>query len=549
MYKRQAEVGPGGGGDEGGLVGGGEAGAGAGGFGLGDAPGAAYVAEGAEGGGVGAGLAGEVAAEAEHVSPLPELEFGELRQVAEVPGGADHLPYVLLDGQGLDGFGLSGAMAVGAAVWQAGRSAYVAAPGARAAHQRAVHGPRTFSVLRGVLGDVSGDLGVCVLGDPGVGEFAVAQGGDGVHLEPAAPGDDAFADGVGLDDEPGAPDGQAHGGAQGVEGGPGRGRGGVAVGPVEADHGVEVDQAALLVLGDLGEGDAQGGVQRLLRHAEVFGQGAAQVGGEACPELSGVGVPEHGARVVVRDRVQWRAEFRGVFAVRLAASAGAGLARVGGGAIVDGAEGGGGDGDEGAGVVADGFGDVLAAGQPGLDQVVGVGGVDAGAGGAAGGAAVAAGGQQASGGFVFGAVGADHFLGGLVGGDRPAVEVDRVGAAAQVADLLLYAVEVVGVGQFDQVPQAGADDVPQVEGAAHGWRGLLSGARVGPAGSSEQCARAAARRHDGLGPGAGEDGGCREAGGGARLYREAWSAVAMGRPMPSRLLSWAAVMGSPFSAW
>lgn len=39
-------------------------------------------------------------------------------------------------------------------------------------------------------------------------------------------------------------------------GGPGRGRGVAAGGAVDADDGVEVDGAALLVLGDLGEGDA-----------------------------------------------------------------------------------------------------------------------------------------------------------------------------------------------------------------------------------------------------------------------------------------------------
>src|ERR1043165_8480184 len=93
-----AEVGPGGSGDEGGgLVVDGEAGAEAGGFGLGGAPGSAYVAECAEGGRVGAGFAGEVSAEAEHVGPLPELEVGELGEVAERPRGADHLAGVLLD--------------------------------------------------------------------------------------------------------------------------------------------------------------------------------------------------------------------------------------------------------------------------------------------------------------------------------------------------------------------------------------------------------------------------------------------------------------------
>ena len=118
------------------------AGAGTGGFGLGEAPGAADVAEGAQGGGVGAGLAGEVAAEAEHVGPLPELEVSELRQVPEIPGGADHLADVPLHGQGLDGFGLSGAFAVVAQVAEAVGTSYVAASLAGAAHEGAVYGAR-----------------------------------------------------------------------------------------------------------------------------------------------------------------------------------------------------------------------------------------------------------------------------------------------------------------------------------------------------------------------------------------------------------------------
>ena len=61
-------------------------------------------------------------------------------------------------------------------------------------------------------------------------------------------------------------------------------------------------------------------------------------------------------------------------------------------------------------MVADGFGDVLPARQSGLDEVVGVGGVDAGAGRASGGAAVAADGEEAAGGLVFGLVYAAVFL-------------------------------------------------------------------------------------------------------------------------------------------
>ena len=70
---------------------------------------------------------------------------------------------------------------------------------------------------------------------------------------------------------------------QGTDGGPG-GRGLVAAfGAVEADHCMEVDEAASLVFGDLGEGDPQCGVQGLLGHVEEGGQGASDVGGGPCP--------------------------------------------------------------------------------------------------------------------------------------------------------------------------------------------------------------------------------------------------------------------------
>jgi len=46
-------------------------------------------------------------------------------------------------------------------------------------------------------------------------------------------------------------------------------------------------------------------------------------------------------------------------------------------------------------------------------------------------------------------------------------EVDGAGAAAQAGDLFAGAVEVVEVGQLDQVPDSGADHVPQVEVAGH----------------------------------------------------------------------------------
>ncbi|GHE36457.1 hypothetical protein GCM10018771_15880 [Streptomyces cellulosae] len=102
--------------DEGGLrVGLGQAGVGAGLFGV---PGAAGVAQRAEGGGVAAGLGGEVAPEAEHVRPLPELEGGEFRQPAKLPAGADHLPHVPGDREPGQRAGRSSSVAGGA--WERG---------------------------------------------------------------------------------------------------------------------------------------------------------------------------------------------------------------------------------------------------------------------------------------------------------------------------------------------------------------------------------------------------------------------------------------------
>src|SRR5690606_5225380 len=73
----------------------------------------------------------------------------------------------------------------------------------------------------------------------------------------------------------------------------------VGVAAVQADDGVEVDDAAGLVLGDFGEGDADLPVERRVGHPGGGGEVAAQVGGEAAPQLSGVGVPQHVADVVV----------------------------------------------------------------------------------------------------------------------------------------------------------------------------------------------------------------------------------------------------------
>ena len=90
-------------------------------------------AERAEGGGVGAALGREVAAEAEHVRPLPEAQVFELGELAKGEAGGDEAAGVVGDGE------------VGQAV---------------GAGEAAVEGAGALGGLGGVLGDVGGDLGV-----------------------------------------------------------------------------------------------------------------------------------------------------------------------------------------------------------------------------------------------------------------------------------------------------------------------------------------------------------------------------------------------------
>lgn len=145
--------------------------------------------------------------------------------------------------------------------------------------------------------------------------------------------------------------------------------------------------------------------------AGAGGEFAAESRGEALPELTGVVVEQHGARVVVAVRVEGGAQLRGVGRVWGAAAAGAVI-----GAVVDRAERGGREGGEDACVVADGGGDVAAviSGQARADEVVGVALVGPGAGWAAGGATVAAGEAQAAARLFLGGVVVQGLAGGLV---------------------------------------------------------------------------------------------------------------------------------------
>ncbi len=76
---------------------------------------------------------------------------------------------------------------------------------------------------------------------------------------------------------------------------------------------------------------------------------------------------------------------------------------------VDGAEGGCGEGGEDARVGGDGVGDAFVAGQPGADELVGVGAVRLGAGWATGGAAGLAGNRQHPAGLMDGGVAVQEF--------------------------------------------------------------------------------------------------------------------------------------------
>jgi hypothetical protein len=76
---------------------------------------------------------------------------------------------------------------------------------------------------------------------------------------------------------------------------------------VDTDDRVEVHGTALLIFGDLGEGDACVVAEGSLGEAGALGDLPAEVDGEAPPEVPGVGVPEDGRFVVVPVRVEGRA--------------------------------------------------------------------------------------------------------------------------------------------------------------------------------------------------------------------------------------------------
>jgi hypothetical protein len=252
------------------------------------------------------------------------------------------------------------------------------------------------------------------------------------------------------------------GGLQRVEGGPVGWLGGGSVGSVEAEYGVEVDQSASLVFGDFGVGESEGLGEAAAGYLAEVGEFAADLHGEAVPELSGVGLPQDRAAVVVAVGAQRFAEARVLRLVAFVAGQGptvrAGAACAPGSAAqlgavvlvagVDGAEAGGGEGGEDPGVRGDAVGGVFSADQSGADELEGVAAVELGAGGADGGAPVAA--RDQEGGVVAG-VGVQDLAAGGVYGVGGSDQVDRVGAAAEADDALLPRREVGAGGVADQV--------------------------------------------------------------------------------------------------
>ena len=211
-------------------------------------------------------------------------------------------------------------------------------------------------------------------------------------------------------------------------------------GSVEADQGVEVDQAAVLVLRDLGVLDRGVLAQAGLRHPQVPGDGSAQGDGRAPPQLGGVPLPDDRRRGVVAVRAQrstragvaglvdrgapLRASVRAAGPVVPTSRAAGPPAAV----AVHEPERGRGERGEQQRVVRDLLGDGLAPGDPGTDEREGVAGVGARARRADVGAAVPARPVQHPQRRIGRAERREHLAGPGVDGRRGPREPDRAGA-------------------------------------------------------------------------------------------------------------------------
>ena len=258
---------------------------------------------------------------------------------------------------------------------------------------------------------------------------------------------------------------QTYGGyglADGVaqRGGVDAGRRGLVVlaGGVQADHGVEVDDAAGLVFGDLDVPDPDQGAEPFLGDAQAAGQLAGQVGDEPAPQVPRVGVEQYRGFVVVAVRAHRLAEPGIAFGVAgragdvpaVRAAAGLGVAAGAAGQYglaahppgVDRPEGGGGEGGEHARVRGDGLGDAFASGQARADELLRVALVHRRAGRADRLAAVAARDMQHSPGFGGGVIDGRDLPARQVDGVDPAAQPDRAGAASRAGELAFPGTEV-----------------------------------------------------------------------------------------------------------
>jgi hypothetical protein len=381
-----------------------------------------------EGDGVPAGFGQEVAAVAKHVRPQAEPRFAGYLPCTQLPRGGDHLPVV-----------------TGAA--KAGDLDSV--PDTDVGQAR--HGES----LGGVLGDIVRDsLAVerlAAADDRG----AVNGPGVGLHAEPEQ--DAAVRAEVSGDTDGG---GLADGIAEQISGVPGGRRLVVLAGSIEADHGVEMDNAACLVLRDLDVPDTHCRAQLLAGDSGDPGQVTRQVSGEPAPQVTRVSVEHHSGGVVVAVTahrltepgiiVHMPSRAGDITAMRAAAGVGVaagtawqhGLAAQAAG--MDRAERRRGEGREHTRVGGDRFGDALATGQSRADELAGIAFVDSRAGRADGLTAVPAGDMEHASELAGSVVDAGDFSGGQVDSVDTAAQQDRVRALADSRELAFPLAEVGG---------------------------------------------------------------------------------------------------------
>lgn len=226
---------------------------------------------------------------------------------------------------------------------------------------------------------------------------------------------------------------------------------------------MEVDEAAPLVLGHLRVRQPDRVREGAAREPAPARQDAPQLQREAVPQLPRLCLPQHGTRVVVAARAQRLTQSTFTFRVPYGApdrhtvraaflgptgTAGpyptilftTGMHR---------AEARRGQRREHARVAADLWGDLLAAHQPGPDELVGVGPVHAGAGRADRRTPVAAGHEQPTA-VRPGAVGVQHLARRPVDGNRAADKMYGIGAAVEADDVAAPGVEVGASRTFEQ---------------------------------------------------------------------------------------------------